>query len=223
MSRSEHSFVPLDFRTFPEEEMLVRVRDFYQDLNRRRTVREYSDRPVPREIVQQAILAAGTAPSGAHKQPWMFVLVGDSAVKAKIRDAAEIEEKENYTRRMPESWLKDLEPLGTDEHKPFLTTCPWLIVIFSQLWGRGANDEKNKHYYVNESVGIATGMLLAALHRAGLATLTHTPSPMGFLHRILERPENERAYMLIALGYAKKGCKVPNLQRKSLDQIVVEV
>lgn len=223
MSRTEYPFVPLDFRSFPEGEMLARVREFYQDLNRRRTVREYSDRPVPREILQQAILAAGTAPSGAHKQPWTFVLVGDPAIKAKIREAAEIEEKENYTRRMPEAWLKDLAPLGTDENKPFLTTCPWFIVIFAQLWGRGANGEKNKHYYVNESVGIATGMLLAALHRAGLATLTHTPSPMGFLHRILERPENERAYMLIALGYPKKGCKVPDLQRKSLEQIVVEV
>lgn len=223
MSRTKFPFVPLDFRTFPEDEMLARVREFYQDLNRRRTVREYSDRPVPREIVQQAILAAGTAPSGAHKQPWTFVLVGDPAVKAKIREAAEIEEKENYTRRMPEAWLKDLAPLGTDENKPFLTTCPWFIVIFAQLWGLGANGEKNKHYYVNESVGIATGMLLAALHRAGLATLTHTPSPMGFLHKILERPENERAYMLIALGYPKKGCKVPDLQRKSLEQIVVVV
>ena len=223
MSRTKFPLVPLDFRTFPEDEMLARVREFYQDLNRRRTVREYSDRPVPREIVQQAILAAGTAPSGAHKQPWTFVLVGDPAVKAKIREAAEIEEKENYTRRMPESWLKDLAPLGTDENKSFLTTCPWLIVIFAQVWGRDANGKKSKHYYVNESVGIATGMLLAALHRAGLATLTHTPSPMGFLHRILERPENERAYMLIALGYPKKGCKVPDLQRKSLEQIVVEV
>jgi len=223
MSRTEYPFVPLDFRSFPEGEMLARVREFYQDLNRRRTVREYSDRPVPCEILQQAILAAGTAPSGAHKQPWTFVLVGDPAVKAKIREAAEIEEKENYTRRMPEAWLKDLAPLGTDENKPFLTTCPWFIVIFAQLWGLGANGEKNKHYYVNESVGIATGMLLAALHRAGLATLTHTPSPMGFLHKILDRPENERAYMLIALGYPKKGCKVPDLQRKSLEQIVVVV
>ncbi len=223
MSRTEYPFVPLDFRSFPEGEMLARVREFYQDLNRRRTVREYSDRPVPCEILQQAILAAGTAPSGAHKQPWTFVLVGDPAVKAKIREAAEIEEKENYTRRMPEAWLKDLAPLGTDENKPFLTTCPWFIVIFAQLWSLGANGEKNKHYYVNESVGIATGMLLAALHRAGLATLTHTPSPMGFLHKILERPENERAYMLIALGYPKKGCKVPDLQRKSLEQIVVVV
>jgi len=223
MAKTEHPFVPLDFEQLSEDEMLARVDAFYRDLRRRRSVREFSDRAVPREIVNQAILAAGTAPSGAHKQPWTFVLVGDPAMKAKIREAAEIEEKENYSRRMPESWLKDLAPLGTDDHKPFLTTCPWLVAIFAQAWGRGANEEKQKHYYVNESVGIATGMLLVALHRAGLATLTHTPSPMGFLHRILQRPENERAYMLIALGYPEKGCKVPDLQRKSLEQIAVEV
>jgi len=223
MSPTEYSFIPLDFRTYPEEEMLSRAEEFYREMNRRRTVRDFSERPVPREIVQQAILAAGTSPSGAHKQPWMFVLVGDPAVKAKIREAAEIEERENYSRRMPEGWLRDLAPLGTDENKPFLTACPWFIVIFAQLWGLDENGEKHKHYYVNESVGISTGMLLTALHRAGLATLTHTPSPMGFLHRILERPENERAYMLIALGYPKEGCKVPDLKRKSLDQIAVEV
>lgn len=223
MSSTEYPFVPLDFDTYPEDEMRERGSEFYRDMSKRRSVREFSNRAVPREIVEQAILTAGTAPSGAHKQPWTFVLVGDAGIKAKIREAAEIEERENYTRRMPESWLKDLVPLGTDEHKPFLTVCPWLIVIFAQLWGRGKNGEKAKHYYVNESVGIATGILLAALQRAGLATLTHTPSPMGFLHRILERPENERAYMLIALGYPKEGCKVPDLQRKSLDQIAVEV
>ncbi|NIM01730.1 MAG: nitroreductase family protein [Acidobacteria bacterium] len=223
MSSTEYPFVPLEFSTYAEDEMLTRANEFYRDLSRRRSVRDYDDRAVPKEIVERAILTAGTAPSGAHKQPWTFVLVGDRDIKAKIREAAEIEEKENYTRRMPESWLKDLAPLGTDEHKPFLTTCPWLIVIFAQLWGRDEDGEKAKHYYVNESVGIATGMLLAALHRAGLATLTHTPSPMGFLHRILERPENERAYMLIALGYPKEGCTVPDLQRKSLEQIAVEV
>jgi len=223
MSSTDYPFVPLDFRTFPEDEMLARAREFYQDLSRRRTVRDYSDRTVPREVVRQAILAAGTAPSGAHKQPWTFVVVSDPVVKTRIREAAEIEEKENYTRRMPETWLKDLEPLGTDEYNPFLTICPMFVVVFAQLWGREEHGGKNKHYYVNESVGIATGMLLAALHRAGLATLTHTPSPMGFLHSILERPQNERAYMLIALGYPKEGCKVPDLQRKPLDQIAVEV
>jgi nitroreductase len=223
MAETEYPFVPLDFKLFSEDEMLARVRECYQDLRRRRTVRNFSDRPVPREIVEQAILAAGTAPSGAHKQPWTFVLVGDESVKAEIRKAAEIEEKENYTRRMPESWLRDLAPLGTDEHKPFLTTCPWLVAIFAHVWARGPNDEKLKNYYVTESVGIATGMLLVALHRAGLATLTHTPSPMEFLQRILKRPKNERAYMLIALGYPERGCKVPDLQRKSLEQIAVKI
>lgn len=219
---SEFPSIPLDFRTFSEDQMHARGREFYEDLNRRRSVRNYADRSVPSEIVKQAILTAGTAPSGAHKQPWTFVMVGDREVKAKIRQAAEIEELENYRRRMPEGWLRDLAPLGTDEHKPFLTTCPWLIVIFAQLWYFDEDGQKAKHYYVSESVGIATGMLLVALHRAGLATLTHTPSPMGFLHRILERPENERAYMLIALGYPEKGCSVPDLHRKSLDQIAVE-
>ena len=219
---TEFPFVPLDFKTMDEEEMLARVREFYADMNRRRSVREFSDRDVPREIIEQAVLTAGTAPSGAHKQPWTFALVGDPEIKQKVREAAEVEEHENYQRRMPETWLKDLEPLGTDEHKPFLTACPWIIVVFAQAWGIDESGKKTKHYYVNESVGIATGMLLAALHRAGLATLTHTPSPMGFLHRILDRPGNERAYMLIALGYPEKGCKVPDLQRKPLEQIVVE-
>ena len=215
-------FVPLEFKTFPEDEMLSRAHDFYTDMNRRRSVREFSEREVPREIVETAVLTAGTAPSGAHKQPWTFALVADPEIKQKVREAAEVEEHENYQRRMPESWLKDLEPLGTDEHKPFLTACPWIIVVFAQAWGTDESGAKTKHYYVNESVGIATGMLLAALHRSGLATLTHTPSPMGFLHKILGRPDNERAYMLIALGYPERGCTVPDLQRKPLEQIVVE-
>jgi nitroreductase len=219
---TEYPFVPLDFEFLPEETMLSRARDFYADMSRRRSVREFSERAVPREIVVQSLLTAGTAPSGAHKQPWTFALVGDPGIKQKVRAAAEVEEHENYERRMPEAWLKDLAPLGTDEHKPFLTSCPWIIVVFAQAWGVDASGGKAKHYYVNESVGIATGMLLVALHRAGLATLTHTPSPMGFLHKILDRPENERAYMLIALGYPERGCTVPDLQRKSLEQIVVE-
>ena len=207
----------------PLDVSLDRGQRHFQHLDTRRSVRFFSPDPVPRDLISLAIRSASTAPSGAHKQPWTFALVGTPAVKAKIREAAEIEERENYQRRMPESWLKDLAPLGTDDNKPFLTTCPWLIVVFAQAWGFDESGEKAKHYYVNESVGIATGMLLAALHRAGLATLTHTPSPMGFLHRILERPENERAYMLIAVGYPEEGCKVPDLQRKPLEQIVVEV
>ena len=220
---SEHPFVPLDFVRYPESEMAQRARDFYLEMDRRRTVREYEPTPVPAEVVRDAIRTASTAPSGAHKQPWTFAMVGDSEIKAKIREAAEIEEKENYQRRMPESWLQDLAPLGTDEHKPFLTICPWLVVVFAQAWSPGDDGDKKKHYYVNESVGIATGMLLAALHHAGLATLTHTPSPMGFLQKILGRPEHERAYMLIAVGYPKEGCEVPDLERKPFEEIAIEV
>jgi iodotyrosine deiodinase len=220
--RGKHPFVPLDFERLPEEEMRRRAREFFETMNRRRTVRQFTDRPVPREIVEQAIRTAGTAPSGAHKQPWHFALIGDSKIKREIRTAAETEERESYEHRMPNEWLEDLEPLGTDWHKPFLTTCPWLIVVFSQPFGRveGNPDTKKKHYYVQESVGISVGMLLAALHVAGLATLTHTPSPMGFLQRILDRPDHERAYMLIALGYPASGCEVPDLTRKSLGDIL---
>lgn len=219
-----HPFVPLEYSEYPREEMLRRASEFHEEMSRRRTVREFSSRAVDRETVRQAILTAGTAPSGAHKQPWRFVLVGDPEIKKRIRTAAEAEERENYERRMPQEWLDDLAPLGTDWHKPFLTTCPWLIVVFAQPYGIGGPERpKRKHYYVNESVGIATGFLLTALHHAGLATLTHTPSPMGFLHRILDRPENERAYMLIAVGYPDVGCTVPKLQRKPPEEILVEV
>lgn len=218
----EHRFVPLDFEEYPQEEMLRRSREFYEEMSRRRTVREFSDRPVPREIVEHAVRTAGTAPSGAHKQPWQFVLVQDPEIKARIREEAEAEEKQNYERRMPRSWLEDLGPLGTDWHKPFLTTCPYLLVVFAETYAM-TDRGLAKHYYVQESVGIAVGVLLAALHRAGLATLTHTPSPMGFLARVLGRPKNERAYMLIALGYPAEGCKVPDLRRRPLEEILTVV
>jgi len=220
--RGDHPFVPLDFEELPEEEMRGRAQEFFEWMNRRRSVRHFSARPVPREILEHAIRTAGTAPSGAHKQPWHFVLVGDSKIKREIRTAAEAEERESYEHRMPEAWLEDLEPLGTDWHKPFLTTCPWLIVVFSQSFGlvKGDPTTKRKHYYVQESVGISVGMMLAALHVAGLATLTHTPSPMGFLQQILRRPDNERAYMLIAVGYPESGCEVPDLTRKRLEDIL---
>lgn len=220
----KHRFVPLEFEELAENEMLRRARAFYARMNGRRTVRQFSSRPVAREILQQAVLAAGTAPSGAHKQPWHFVLVGDPDVKARVRERAEAEEKESYEKRMPQSWLDDLAPLGTDWHKPFLTTCPWIIAVFAEAYGiGGAAGQKRKHYYVQESVGIAVGFLLAALHEAGLATLTHTPSPMGFLRQILGRPENERAYMLIAAGFPERGCQVPDLRRKSLQEIMTEI
>jgi nitroreductase len=216
----EPSFVPLEFHELPPEEMKARARAFFEEMGRRRTVRHFSDRPVDRSVVEWAVAAAGTAPSGAHKQPWKFVLVGDPDRKAAIRAAAEAEERENYERRMPAEWLADLAPFGTDWHKPFLTTCPWLLAVFAETYGR-TEAGKAKHYYVTESVGIATGVLLAALHHAGLATLTHTPSPMGFLGEVLGRPDNERAFLLVALGYPAEGCRVPDLKRKRLDEILV--
>ncbi len=212
-------FVPLDFAEHSPDAMLGRAKTFYEEMSRRRTVRDFSNRPVAREVVEWAVRTAGTAPSGAHKQPWHFVLVGDPDVKAKIREAAEAEERENYERRFPKEWLADLAPLGTDWNKPFLTLCPWLLAVFARQYGREAGGIA-RHYYVQESVGMAVGLLLAALHHAGLATLTHTPSPMGFLRDILGRRDNERPYVLIALGYPAPECRVPALERKSLTEIL---
>jgi nitroreductase len=220
----EHPFEPLQFTEYPEQEMVRRARAFRQEMSRRRTVREFSDRPVAREVVEEAVRTAGTSPSGAHKEPWRFVLVGDPEIKRRIREAAEREERESYERRMPQTWLDDLAPLGTDWHKPFLTVCPWLIVVFAEVYGLNpADGSKQKHYYVQESVGISVGLLLAALHHAGLASLTHTPSPMGFLQEILGRPRNERAFVLIAAGYPAPDCRVPSLRRKTLAELLVEV
>jgi iodotyrosine deiodinase len=209
----------LDFTKRTPVETIERSKNFLDELRRRRTVRHYSDEPVPREALVNCIETAAQAPSGANKQPWTFVLVTDPEIKSQIRIAAEKEEHEHYHNRAPESWLRDLAPLGTDEHKPFLETAPALIVIFAQKYG-DTRDEQ--HYYVNESVGIATGFLLAALHNAGFATLTHTPSPMKFLAQILGRPENERAYLLIPVGYPADDCEVPKIIRKDLSEVMVE-
>jgi iodotyrosine deiodinase len=217
---AEPKFVPLMFEEYAEDEMLRRSREFHAEMERRRSVRDFSDRPVAEEIVRNAIRTAGTAPSGAHKQPWTFVLVGDPEAKARIRRAAEAEEKESYERRMPKEWLDALAPLGTDWRKPFLTTCPWLIAVMAQTYTATPHGLA-KHYYVQESVGIATGFLLAALHHAGLATLTHTPSPMGFLREILGRPGEERVFLLVAAGFPAPGCQVPALERKPLERIMV--
>lgn len=207
-------FTPLDpYR--PEGTSLEAARRFYEVMDRRRTVRMFSDAPVPREVIETCLLAAGTAPSGAHKQPWRFVVVGDAQLKGKIRAAAEEEEREFYSRRASEAWLEDLRPFGTDDSKPFLEIAPWLIVVFKLA----KTDEGGQTYYTNESVGIATGMLLAALHHAGLATLTHTPSPMGFLKEVLGRPEHERPFLLIPVGYPADDAVVPVLERKGLDEI----
>lgn len=190
---------------------------FADDLARRRTVRDYAPTQVPRTIIEHCLRAAGSAPSGANQQPWRFVAVQDAAIKRRIREAAEAEEREFYTHRAPEEWLGALAPLGTDADKPFLETAPWLIGIFYERFGIDVGDRKVKRYYPHESVGIATGMLIAALHRSGLATLTHTPSPMGFLNDILGRPKNEMAYLLLIVGHPATGCRVPDIQRLALD------
>ena len=209
-------FVPLDPYT-PAMPTAEAARAFYGVMDRRRTVRMFSDRPVPREAIEQCVLAAGTAPSGAHKQPWRFVVVGEPALKRKIREAAEEEEREFYDRRASEQWLEDLRPFGTDANKPFLEVAPWLIVVFKLM----KTDDGGQVYYANESIGIATGMLLAALHHAGLATLTHTPSPMGFLKEVLGRPDNERPFLLIPVGYPADDAVVPRLERKGLAETSV--
>lgn len=198
--------------------MRARAEAFLDLLRARRSVREFSDAPIPLDVVERCIEAAAQAPSGANKQPWTFVLVTDPTLKKRIREAAEEEERSFYGGRAPASWLKDLAPLGTNAHKPFLEEAPALIVVFAQR--RGA-DKDDRHYYVSESVGIATGILIAALHHAGLATLTHTPSPMGFLAEILERPAHERAFLLLPVGYPRPDCRVPAIDRKPLDQVLV--
>ena len=222
MSRSvaKPKFVPLDFqRPANKAEQVKRAGDFYENLNRRRTVRDFSDEDVPFEIIEKAILTAGTAPSGANLQPWRFVVVKDSDVKRKIREAAEKEEFESYHGRMSEKWLKRLAHLGTDEHKPFLEIAPYLIVVF-RINSIEENGETEPTYYSQESVGIAVGMLLTALHNAGLATLTHTPSPMKFLQAILNRPKNEIPFVLIPVGYPAANAKVPDIGRKTLNEIM---
>jgi nitroreductase len=213
-------FESLSFSRLPESEMLGRARDFYAELDRRRTTRHFSSDPVPRELVELAIRSAGTAPSGAHRQPWRFVAVDDPGLKAKMRAAAEAEEHENYHGRMPQEWLDALAPLGTDEHKAHITDAPWVIVVFKQLYEMGPDGTRVKNYYVDESVGIATGLLIAAIHHMGLVTLTHTPSPMGFLSTLLRRPLNERAYLLMPVGFPAADAQVPALRRRRLEELL---
>ena len=218
---SDYPTIPLtDFREYPVEEMRERLNDFYADVSRRRTVREFSDRPVPRDIIETALKAAGTAPSGANLQPWHFVVVSGAGTKKKIREAAEDEEKEFYEHRASAEWLAALEPLGTDSNKPFLETAPYLIAVFLQKFGRLEDGRKVKHYYPTESTGLATGILITALHQAGLATLTHTPSPMKFLNEILGRPTSERPFLLLVVGYPADDARVPDIRRKDLEDFV---
>lgn len=209
------------YQEYAAEEMQQRAADIRDELRRRRSVRVFSDRGVSRQVIEDCVLAAGSAPSGANQQPWRFVVVGDPAIKREIRLAAEAEEREFYSSRAPQEWLNALAPIGTDAQKPFLEIAPYLIAIFAETYGVSEHGEKVKHYYVTESVGIATGMLITALHHAGLATLTHTPSPMGFLNTILQRPENERPFLLLVVGYPAQGATVPDITKKSLDEIAV--
>ena len=212
------TFQKLDFDTYIESEMLNQSRLFLDQMKKRRTIRDFSDKPVPVEVIKNAIRVAASAPSGANKQPWHFTIVQDPAMKKKIRIASEKEEKEFYTHRAPDQWLADLNQFGTDWRKPFLETAPYLIVVFKKNYDL-SGDRKRKNYYVNESVGIASGFLLTALHHAGLATLTHTPSPMGFLGKILKRPVNEKAVLLVPVGYPASNAEVPRLTKKSFNSV----
>jgi len=219
MTVSDHPTVPLSqYREYTPDEMRARLGEFYADLQRRRTVRDFSDRAVPRDIIETALRTANTAPSGANLQPWHFVAVSGPETKRRIREAAEVEEREFYEHRASPEWLAALEPLGTDSSKPFLETAPWLIAVFLQKFGDLPDGRKVKHYYPAESTGLATGLLIAALHRAGLATLTHTPSPMKFLNEILDRPKSERPFLLLVVGYPAEGARVPDIGRKSLEE-----
>jgi iodotyrosine deiodinase len=213
-------FLPFtQYRELPQEEMLRRAADFREEMLRRRTVRHFSERPVPRAIIEDCVRVAGSAPSGANMQPWHFVVVADAGLKHQIRQAAEKEEHAFYHGRAPKEWLAALAPLGTDENKPYLDAAPYLIVIFGQSTGVTSTGEKIKNYYVAESVGISTGMLIAALHHAGLATLTHTPSPMRFLNQLLGRPAHEKPYLILVAGYPAPGASVPDIAKKTFAEI----
>ena len=216
---TEFPHIPYKGLQYNEDQTREKATAFYNLMDKRRSVRTFSSRPVDVQIMKDLIMTASTAPSGAHKQPWTFCLVSDSDIKKKIRLAAEKEEYDNYHGRMSEEWLEDLAPLGTDWHKEFLEIAPWLIVVFRKSWDE-VNGKKKKNYYVQESVGIACGFLISAIHQAGLVTLTHTPSPMNFLERILDRPANEKAYLLLPVGYAADDATVPELSRKKMDRVL---
>ena len=215
----EPGFIQLEFEELPADEMLSRARDFYKQMDERRTTRHFSNREVPRELIELAIKTASTAPSGAHLQPWTFVAISNPEVKAQIREAAEAEERKTYSERMPEAWAEVLRPLGTDHVKEHLSDAPWIVVVFRQSKRQRDSGEWGPTYYAQESCGIAAGLFIAAIHNMGLTTLTHTPSPMGFLRDILNRPEHEHAMLVMPVGYPDEGAKVPNLGRKSLENI----
>jgi nitroreductase len=216
-----HEHIPYSHVRYEPNEMIRRSSEFYNWLETRRSVRDFSDRPVPKKVIENIIMSASTAPSGAHKQPWTFCVISDPEIKKEIRLAAEKEEYESYTKRMSEQWLDDLKPMATDWHKPFLETAPYLIVAFKKPYELDPDGKKHQNYYVNESIGLACGFLISAIHDAGLVTLTHTPSPMKFLERILNRPSNERAFLLLPIGYEAEEVYVPNNRRKSLEEVAV--
>jgi iodotyrosine deiodinase len=221
---SDVRFIPLrGYQVLPIEEMKRRAVEFRAEMQRRRTVREFSERAVPREVIEECLRAAGTAPNGANMQPWHFVVVSDAAAKHKVRVAAEKEERDFYQHKAPQEWLDALAPLGTNEDKPFLDAAPYLIVIFAQSYGVLADGRKVKNYYVQESVGIATGILITAVHRAGLVSLTHTPNPMGFLNELLGRPSQERPFLILVVGYPGEDAAVPNIAKKTLEEIATFV
>ncbi|MCG8326996.1 MAG: nitroreductase family protein [Chitinophagales bacterium] len=220
MQTTEPSFIAYNGLQFSTEEMLNRSKEYYEFMDKRRSVRVFSDKQVPFEVIEHIVMTASSAPSGAHKQPWTFCVVSSPEIKKKIKEAAEEEEYENYHGRMSEEWLEDLEPFATDWHKPFLEIAPYLIVVFKRAYEM-EGEEKHKNYYVNESVGLAAGFLLTAIHNAGLVALTHTPSPMNFLQEILGRPKNERPFLLIPVGYPAEGVQVPNIDRKPKGQVLI--
>ena len=216
-----YPFINYSKETFAGNEMILRSGDFLNWMNKRRTCRQFSDQPIPVAVIENILLTASTAPSGAHKQPWTFCVVSDAVIKKQIREAAETEEQKSYNERMSDEWLKDLAPIGTDWEKPFLETAPYLIIVFKRSYELEPDGHKHQNYYVTESVGIACGFLLAAIHNAGLVALTHTPSPMNFLCKLLKRPENEKPFLLIPVGYPADECLVPDLKRKELNKMAI--
>lgn len=217
----DHPYISYNKPILSDHEMLEHAQSFYEKMENRRSVREFSDRPISRKVIENIIKTASTAPSGAHKQPWTFCVVANPEIKKQIRVAAEEEERVSYESRMSNEWLDDLKPLGTDWQKPFLEIAPYLIIVFRRIYEFGPDGQKKNNYYVQESVGLATGFLLAAIHDAGLVSLTHTPSPMNFISKILNRPENEKPFLLIPVGYPAAECWVPDLERKGIDEICI--
>ena len=220
LTKNGHPWVEYKRDLYSDEEMINRSKEYLDWLDTRRSVREFSDKPVPKEVMENILLAGSTAPSGAHKQPWTFCLISNKELKSKIRELAEEEERKSYEGRMSDRWKKDLEPLGTDAVKEFIDIAPWIVIVMKRAYEFGPNGEKHNNYYVNESVGLASGFLLTAIHNAGLVTLTHTPSPMNFLAKTLNRPENERPFLLLPVGYPAENLLVPDLKRKDLSEII---